>query len=547
VNLDRDLLYSTPLASDIADFHATIKARGLYNNLQFVLRLSPEVHRALSALPNGIVKADSVSTEGMQAFSTFLHETIHWWQHVGSTYGLMLSLSYPAQAHANIRHLKKLVEKIGFKKSVRKFAASCEQPKSPDTFEALANTVVNNHFDFTAFRLLTYDEKNAKRASEDPYFEAVGHAYQITYANNLLILAATVDPQFNVIRHPKDWETHFQKLREQRELGYYYGSPVEIWPVGARAVLEGQACFIQLQYLAFASRSRLDWDDFRSLGMLQGIYVEAFEQFLKMAELDWPPSVDHPTVALFLLLCDMAINPGSGFPHALEHFSSFITDVDPGVRFCMLATLVKRQCRAVATALGNYTREQYLDVSGTLSAALRDPSPLSITTKCSQWIGEGQPLAYLLDEHRTFDFLPVNPPVRVLFSHFLVFMRDKMKMPEFFCWPGAWMAGDRVSDSISALFDQHCALFVDKEDDDGIFPRMVTGRDPRLVQEMFDTFYNATVLYDMTDQWITQPGPFSYNYRWLSQSGTDAEIKGAADRTFEQAYGVLPDHVQIID
>jgi hypothetical protein len=34
----------------------------------------------------------------MEAMSTYLHETIHWWQHVGNTAGLFLSLTYPVQA-----------------------------------------------------------------------------------------------------------------------------------------------------------------------------------------------------------------------------------------------------------------------------------------------------------------------------------------------------------------------------------------------------------------------------------------------------------------
>ncbi|MBB3747181.1 hypothetical protein FHX10_006737 [Rhizobium sp. BK591] len=49
--------------------------------------------------------------------------------------------------------------------------------------------------------------------------------------------------------------------------------------------------------------------------------------------------------------------------------------------------------------------------------------------------------------------------------------------------------------------------------------------------------------YDMTDQWIRRPGPFTYNYRWLSQNGSHEDIKGFADRHFEMIYGVKPDSV----
>src|SRR5271166_5625126 len=98
--LTSELLRSNPLPSVTDELHATINAHGLYNSFQFVLRLSPEVHRKLAALPNGITSKD-IGFDGLQAFSTYLHETVHWWQHMGSTYGLMRSLSFPSQTHAN--------------------------------------------------------------------------------------------------------------------------------------------------------------------------------------------------------------------------------------------------------------------------------------------------------------------------------------------------------------------------------------------------------------------------------------------------------------
>src|SRR6516225_5848642 len=157
---------------------------------------------------------------------------------------------------------------------------------------------------------------------------------------NIVVLAATVDPDFRLLQHPKEWEEPFGALRQNKEDGFYYGSRIELCPLGAHEILEGQACFGQLQYLAFASGGRLSWDDFRALGMLHGVYAKAFEAFLEVAELEWPATLDHPIVGLFLLICDMAINPGAGFPFPLTHFATFITDTDPGTRFAVLSKLV---------------------------------------------------------------------------------------------------------------------------------------------------------------------------------------------------------------
>ena len=67
-----------------ADLKACLNAHGLYNSFQFALRLSPEAHRKIEALPKGIIEG-SRNFHSMQAYSTYLHETIHWRQHNGET------------------------------------------------------------------------------------------------------------------------------------------------------------------------------------------------------------------------------------------------------------------------------------------------------------------------------------------------------------------------------------------------------------------------------------------------------------------------------
>jgi hypothetical protein len=82
------------------------------------------------------------------------------------------------------------------------------------------------------------------------------------------------------------------------------------------------------------------------------------------------------------------------------------------------------------------------------------------------------------------------------------------------------MTGQRVSEEIVTLFDRNSALFVDKEDDDSVFPRLHTDRSEEAVHRTFESFYQFNVTYDMTSQWISTPGPFKYDYGWLSSKGT---------------------------
>lgn len=533
----------SPLANNGA-FAATLKGHGLYNTFQFVLRLSPAVHRKLSSMPSGIVNSSMIDLDGVRAFSTYLHETIHWWQHVGSTYGLLMSMTYPAQAHANYDHLKSLIASVGFKKSVRKLAELLPAG-GYGTPSGTANIIINNHFDMDSFRALTVSPLSASAILQSPLFENLGHSYEIALGNCVLSLASVADPEFSVMHHPKNWEGPFRKLREEKEEGYYYGSPVSLYPIGAYEIFEGQARMAQLQYLHFATGGLLGMEAANEGGMFDGVYGIAFSTFLQLTELERPSSIDHPTIALFLLICDVAINPGSGFPFPLVHFPSFVRDIEPGARFVWLCRLARLKCPEVFGSITNYSREEYDEVSRKLCDAMVEHSPLDIAREFSRW-SETPQFKPLMAEHEAFQFSKGNSAVRVLFAHFLSFVRDKHLRPEFFCWPGVWMGGKRLSTDAMTLFDRHGALFVDKEDDDGVYPRLLAGRSEKDVQETFDDFYMNNVIYDLTRQWITQPGPFTYDYRWLSQKGSDQELQDFAERSFEGVYGVRPSNVDVL-
>jgi len=71
-------------------------------------------------------------------------------------------------------------------------------------------------------------------------------------------------------------------------------------------------------------------------------------------------------------------------------------------------------------------------------------------------------------------------------------------------------------------------------------------RDDSDVQAIFNSFYASNLTYHMTYRWIVEPGAFTYNFRWVSQTGTHAELKGFTDRHFEMIYGVHPDAVRLL-
>ncbi|MBB6013271.1 hypothetical protein HNR59_002616 [Aquamicrobium lusatiense] len=522
-------------------FNATLNAHGLYDGLRFIVRLSPRVHELIASLPNGVRFSSDATFEQMQAFSTYLHETIHWWQHIGSTCGFMMSLSYPAQTHANLLHLRKFLDQVGRVKPIRAWAEMNPGPRDMASPRATANIIINNQFDIAAYRFLATNPERAELLVNNTMFESLAHTYNIALSNGVMALSSTFDRELEFIPDPRSWQKELRKLRQSKEPGYFYGSPIGLSPVGAFHIFEGQARFAQLQYLHFATGGAFDWGDAAAAGMLSPIYMAAFEDFLARTEFARPDTIDHPTVALFMLVCDIAMNPAEAFPFPVLVPKFFIIDVDPGMRFIYLSVIVKHQFPEMRTAITEYSASEYVDVSTKLCRALSTFTPLEIVQEINRWVENGPAFKDCLARHDAGKADALNLPLQVLFGQFASYARDKACYPHILCWPGAHMAGHNVSQDSIGLFSRQSPMFIDRAEDEMIVPIVRTGLDEATVMETFQEFYGGYALYDLTYQWITTPGPFTYNFRWLQPNGTDEQIKAWADRIFTNAYGVSPD------
>src|SRR5579864_8742102 len=151
------------------------------------------------------------------------------------------------------------------------------------------------------------------------------------------------------------------------------------------------------------------------------------------------------------------------------------------------------------TAIKHHSVEEYDEISSALCKAVKEVPPRLIAGTFARWFASSGPLSDLRQEYESYVFDREKYPIRHLFAHFLAFQEDKFKDPEFFCWPAAWMVGDLLDDTIPELFEKHEALFVDREDDDGVYARIQKGRSLESVQATFEKFYHDTVTYGLTD------------------------------------------------
>ncbi|MGK5033098.1 hypothetical protein [Janthinobacterium sp. MDT1-19] len=527
---------------------ACYNAHGLYNSLSYVVRLSPHIHEVLAARERREGEAIAKSWEEIQATSTYFHETIHWWQHIGSTAGFMMSLSLPAQAHINEQFLKGILSQLGPIKPLRRFdiSNSSVQPLAPE-FQMNINFAMNNWHDIEYAKCIMIQPKFVEHLVADPYFQSIGHSYNIMWASVLRVIAATQDPTCAFLPNPSTWEDGFRRARESKSEYFYTGDVVRLAAIGAREIFEGQARFSQIQFLHSASSGKFDLPAARESGMFGVVYVSAFEAFLKGLKEPWPTSPLDPLVNLFLLLCDLAINPGDGFPFDVIDPESFFESVDPGLRFTMLCWMVRDKHPELKQSIVQCSKDEFLHASELLSKAIVCPSPRQIWEKVNGWSKNEASCVRLLHDATAMKFDAVNMPIKLFFSEFLRFQKSKSKHPEYFCWPGFWSVGEvgKAADFAKDLFANHEPLFVDAADGE-VRPRLHQSIPQENVQEMFNAFYQWNASYLLSRQWMVSDGDFDLDFEWLTTREPVSVRQTWAKNILLDTYGFAPEDFRVL-
>lgn len=409
-----------------------------------------------------------------------------------------------------------------------------------------ANIAVNNTLDISYYKQIAFNPQRAKElARSTPYFESVGHSYLKAYGDVLGAINGSCDFPNDEFPDPTRWEPEWDRLRRERCDGFVHGSMPPLAKVGLFAIFEGQARFSQIQFLASSGGPALLLA-YREDGYFASPYGDAFEEFLQLTGREWPERFDSPLVGLFLLICDLAINPTRGFPLDIEYFEDFIRDVDPGARFTILCLAAAEQPE-LAFAIQKFNAIEYEYVAMRLAERCGYDDPREALDTVIALLGDEGPVDALMEEHRTFEYGLTNMPIRVMVSHYLAFCRDKRKRPEFFCWPGIWMAASKATAEHQSMFLTHLSLFQDRGDTSKIFPRAMPGKTPDNLTRLVNGFYSSMLLFDMALQWVVTPGPFRYDFSWLTGESENHELVTGAKRQFVQFYGLDPDSFDLID
>lgn len=546
MKLNKTLLNDINLSEMYDQIAPNDAKRGLYNNIFYILRLRHDVHDVLRIISSDESNDYYSEFEKLQAMSTLFHENLHWWQYIGSTSGLIMSLSLPAQVLASLDSFKEYLEIVGNKKPIILYNEhNLTKENEEDAEFKSINIILNTFYDVYYYRQRVKRPLKITEACKEVFFESIGHSFYVTYDACVKLLAATFDEDYTFLPNPESWSTFFSEIKENEVNEFPHDSRIGLPPIGLEELYEGQARFNQMLYLNIASNKTLDWKEFQETGMLEGVYYSAFNIFLTILEEPRPESVDSPPVALYLLLIDIAINPLEGFPFDIANHEKFVLNADPGIRFIRLCQTVKNKYPQFINTITEYSARNYFYISTVLCKTLGYHVPLEYKQKLSDWCTNQERIIELLKENEAFKYKEGNILVRLILGRFLSFQQDKFQRPEYFCWPGVFPHGQYNCRDFNILYEKHQALFKENEDMD-ISPAMLPGIDDETLRNTAGEFYTMLTLLELCRQWVFCEGGFAYDFQWISKKHDKEEVKQNVVEVFNNIFGVSPESFESV-
>lgn len=525
---------SDHIASSEKLFH---EVSGSYDPLRYSMKLNSSIRDVLSN--DRIPDSDH---RKVAAFSTYLHESIHWWQHIGSYSGLICSLHSQLVSHLNHDDIISLQKKGMLKKNI----INCARKKE-NAGNGHIQRIVNNSIDFAFAHKFLMNPHLIGDIVKDEFYESIGHSMYMFWSAAIRTLKTTFSETTPFFHDNETWYPGFAEAKKNKEKKSYFGNEIGKPPFGLRALFEGQARVSQLQLIEIGSARAGMFSEFSKKGYIDGIYGESLKFYLNRIGQENPETMLSPIVNLFLLLCDISINPTEGFPDTIHSMNAWVYNLHPGIRFIRLCEIINEAPSEYLSAIKYCSNDEYFRVSTLLSSKLDKMSLEQALNFVANSQSHNPSINDLLTEEMSSSYADENFPIRLLVSKFIRFQADKRDNPCFFCWPGIHMSKfSTLSDPKMQLqlFNRHKPI--SSENHEGKVRATIF---EHLNMENWKTSYDKLIgwlcVYDMTIQLISSSGPFEYHFNWISDVGNEHLVKEWVDQHFSNAFGFPPSAIPL--
>jgi hypothetical protein len=510
---------------------------GQFERHSLVLWLNKDLSAALDSragtLPSFSVEPPD--STAMRAFSAHLHETIHYWQVIGTTCGFLYALGDATSIYATMddliagRHCRKPILRT--------------LPENVDDNDPARLACIRwSHIEHGCAMLDDPAGTLARLQENRGGFVSPGQSLISLCANTAATLADVFDRSFAGLVNPDPWVEAYRKFVADRHSGFETDGVLQI-RLGLRDLVEGQARISEIQHRDLTQRA-VSWQEVKANRWLKRTYGHAFERYLQLTGLAEPETPRDDSVNLFLLLCDIAMNPAAGYADTIDPTRKFVHDFHPGVRF-------ERLCRAVFGQQGVLhaafpSLAAYEAVSAKLCGELGWKKPTEVgRLVLERWdkCGLGDELA---TQRETRDYGSVDVHRRFLIGGHRNFLDTRVQIPHFFCWP-AWSVlmfdeDEEYAANINQVLSGYRCPFT-AEEERGVTTVEIPGMAPDQQSQFVSDYFATLSLYDLTRQWISRPRQFVWDrFRW-KRPLTTRDIERLKER-FETTFRLPLDSIE---
>lgn len=468
-------------------------------------------------------------------FSTHLHEYIHWWQHIGTTSGFIYGLSVPVQALATTAYL------VECGRQIRKPLIHHVTNKLPIEHPAWLAVLRWSEIEYGATFMFS-PPTVIHRLKTAKFYESIGHSMFLLYLNSIAALARIADPDYQGLPPALDWMDLYEYFTRTAKPGF---TPLEIIdvPLGMKELQEAQARLSELQYLDL-SYQPLSWDDIKTGEKLSGVYGAALDYYFKHGNLSEPTSIHDPKINLFLLLCDIALNPDEGYPNPISEDGNFVYRTHPGIRFMKLCRILSEN-HEVLKILENLSLKSYEAVCEIFCRKAGWVTPVEVFERVLTLLARIYGLEELNSKEEAGDFGETDVPLWFFLSQHRAFLETKSQIPHFFCWSGSFLCFKEDNEEASCaqeLLSWHLPPFMGTLDK-GINTANLSQMTQEQRTKFANDYFATQVQYDLIRQWISKRGDFVFRYQWKPQlNDTDLE---SCLKNFKINFGLLPDELNL--
>lgn len=481
---------------------------GRFDPMNAIVILREEIATALAA--NGSSPETSIELGGspvLKDYATYLHETIHWWQHVGTTSGMHYGLCIPSQALTTIQYL--IDAGTGASKPLMSSARDDISSDDPAVLavQRWADAEFGAAILFSPLLSASILEKYPQ------HFTSCGDAIVHLMISNLWSISRALDPTFQGLQDPREWFDSIDRLATEGASCFDGRQPVEI-ALGMEDVFEGQARFCELQYLHRCYENR-SWREIEESGSVSGVYGTAFDYLIKHSNVPRPIDSCDPTINLFLVLCDIASNPHDGYPCKFQGDDELIHRLHPGIRFMTLCHAVSEHS-SVRELSRDPSPDAYREITDRLCGALGWSTPTEVAHQAVATIQAMSEYSKIASVKTTGKYGSLDVPIVFYFQQQEHLLSSKIQHPHFFCWPGLFLTTlveSDASEKSQELLNDHIPPFQSSSFDAGI--DIINLKLHGESRDLFVSDYFTTqILYDFVRQWISAKGGFSFDYKW---------------------------------